>query len=103
MDRVDAVMEVTALNMIECILEAHQEAGDAGEGRSGDVSQLGRFIHASRLVAQTLERGMCSQKVLERAEALLEELLLLLLKNSQLNKVGYCIVLLYFYFYIMHN
>lgn len=86
MDRGDAVVEDTALNMIECILEAHREAG---ERRLGDVSQLGRFVHASRLVAQTLERGIFKQTVLARAEELLEELLLLLLNNSKPNKVGY--------------
>lgn len=85
MDRGETVIEDTALNMIECVVEAHREAG---RGRLGDISQLGRLLQASRLVAQALERGVCKQKVLEKAEELLEELLQLLLNNSQLNKVG---------------
>ncbi|XP_026774279.3 meiosis-specific protein MEI4 [Pangasianodon hypophthalmus] len=83
MDRGDAVIEDTALNMIESVVAAHREAG---EGRLGDVSQLGRFLQASRLVAKALERGVGKQKVLEKAEELLEELLEMLLNNSQLNK-----------------
>lgn len=85
MDPGDAVMEDTALSMIESVVEAHREAGG---GRLGDLSQLDRFLQASRLVAQALERGVGKQKVLEKAEELLEELLELLLTNSQLNKVG---------------
>lgn len=81
----DAVMEDTALSMIECVVEAHREAGG---GRLEDVSQLGRFLQASRLVAQALERGVSKQTVFLRAEELLEELLQLLLNNSQLNRVG---------------
>ncbi|KAF5895284.1 meiosis-specific protein MEI4, partial [Clarias magur] len=82
-DSEDAVIEDTALNMMESVVEAHQEAG---AGRLGDVSQLGRFVQASCLVAQALERVVGKQKVLDRAEELLEELLELLLSNSQLNK-----------------
>lgn len=84
-DSEDAVIEDTALNMMESVVEAHREAGG---GRLGDVSQLDRFVQASRLAAQALERVVGKQKVLERAEELLEELLELLLSNSQLNKVG---------------
>ncbi|XP_060770015.1 meiosis-specific protein MEI4 [Neoarius graeffei] len=83
MDPGDAVMEDTALSMIESVVEAHREAGG---GRLGDLSQLDRLLQASRLVAQALERGVGKQKVLEKAEELLEELLELLLTNSQLNK-----------------
>ncbi|KAG7331702.1 hypothetical protein KOW79_005671 [Hemibagrus wyckioides] len=83
MDGGDAVLEDTALNMIESVVEAHREAGG---GRSGDVSQLDSFVQASRLVAQALERGVNRRKVLEKAEAFLEELLEVLLNNSQLNK-----------------
>ncbi|XP_053501624.1 meiosis-specific protein MEI4 isoform X3 [Ictalurus furcatus] len=83
MDRGDAVMEDTALSMIKSVVEAHREAG---AGRLGDVSQLGRFLQASRLVAQALEKGLCKQDVYEKAEEMLEQLLELLLNNSQLNK-----------------
>ncbi|KAM9495189.1 meiosis-specific protein MEI4 [Clarias gariepinus] len=82
-DSEDAVIEDTALNMMESVVEAHREAGG---GRLGDVSQLDRFVQASRLAAQALERVVGKQKVLERAEELLEELLELLLSSSQLNK-----------------
>lgn len=90
MARGDAMMEDTAVNMIECVVEAHREAGG---GRSGDASHLGRVLQASRLVAQALERGVCRQNVLEKAEELLEELLHLLLNNSQFIKVGDVLVL----------
>ncbi|KAK3522691.1 hypothetical protein QTP86_029694 [Hemibagrus guttatus] len=80
----DAVLEATALNMIESLVEAHREAG--GGSFSGDVSQLDCFVQASRLVAQALERGVGRRTVLEKAEELLAELLELLLNNSQLNK-----------------
>ncbi|XP_017340587.1 meiosis-specific protein MEI4 isoform X1 [Ictalurus punctatus] len=83
MDRGDAVMEDTALSMIKSVVEAHREAG---AGRLGDVSQLDRFLQASRLVAQALEKVLCKQDVYEKAEEMLEQLLELLLNNSQLNK-----------------
>ncbi|XP_027032899.2 meiosis-specific protein MEI4 isoform X2 [Tachysurus fulvidraco] len=80
----DAVLEDTALNMIQSLVEAHREAGG---GSTGDMSQLDRFVQASQLVVQALEGGgVGRRKVLEKAEELLEELLELLLNNSQLNK-----------------
>ncbi|TSL47582.1 Unconventional myosin-VI [Bagarius yarrelli] len=82
-DRGDTVLEDTALSMMESVVEVYQKAG---EGRLGDVSQLGRFVQASRLVAQALKTVVDKQKVLEKAEHLLEELLELLLNNSQLTK-----------------
>ncbi|KAF4092155.1 hypothetical protein AMELA_G00017650 [Ameiurus melas] len=82
-DSGDAVMEDTALSMIKSVVEYHREAG---AGRLGDVSQLGRFLQASRLVAQALEKGVCKQDVCEKAEEMIEQLLELLLNNSQLNK-----------------
>lgn len=85
MDKGDTLIEDTALSMIECVVKAYREAGG---GRLEDVSQLGRLVLASRLVAQALGRAVGKQKVLEKAEELLEELLELLLNNSQLNKVG---------------
>lgn len=85
MDKGDEVLEDTALNMIKSVLEAHREAG---RGHSGKVSQLGRFVEASRLVAQALEMGVGKRNVSEKGEELLGELLEVLLNNSQLNKVG---------------
>lgn len=79
------MLEDTALNMIQSLVEAHREAG---EGSTGDMSQLDRFVQATQLVVQALEGGgVGRRKVLEKAEELLEELLELLLNNSQLNKV----------------
>lgn len=104
MDRGDAVMEDTALSMIKSVVEAHREAG---AGRLGDVSQLGRFLQASRLVAQALEKVLCKQDVYEKAEEMLEQLLELLLNNSQLNKVGddlalFCVLVFMWYASVWH-
>ncbi|KAI5094420.1 meiosis-specific protein MEI4 [Silurus meridionalis] len=82
MDRGDAVIEDTAVNMIESIVEAHQAGGE------GDVSQLRPLVQASRLVALALKGGFGKRDALEKAEELLDELLEILLNNSQLNKVA---------------
>ncbi|KAI5608470.1 meiosis-specific protein MEI4, partial [Silurus asotus] len=82
MDRGDAVIEDTAVNMIESIVEAHRAGGE------GDVSQLSPLVQASRLVALALERGFGKQGAFEKAEEFLDELLEILLNNSQLNKVA---------------
>ncbi|KAF7694382.1 meiosis-specific protein MEI4 [Silurus meridionalis] len=82
MDRGDAVIEDTSVNMIESIVEAHRAGGE------GDVSQLRPLVQASRLVALALKGGFGKRDALEKAEELLDELLEILLNNSQLNKVA---------------